>query len=446
MLQTVFPRESERGCGPRATERATPGPRGPLARERALVRAALLAGLALSAPGCSSHSSGCSSFGSGASGPAAESAGAAPTTGPSRACDRSAEPLRPARQALLSTGKAVVITALADLLEKPDAAGALADQARLGDVVTILAPAPDGGGACRLPRDAFVEVETAERYRGFVAVTALRPWTEAVPYRSGPRERVVARLANVYPQPDLTKSNPMLVLPLGVELRRGRELGPRWLEALLPDGRTGYIQRGDVGPAVQSGAAPLTAACLVEHSLLHDGTPYLWGGRSTLGIDCSGLVANAFAACGVLAPRDAGPQHDWSELRPAPKDVAALRPGDLLFFGSDSLGGVAPGGGPAAPSPRITHVGIYVSEGRFVHASTSERPAVHISDLRAPEWQRRWLSVRRYEKLAAAITEPTAAPAAAAPPGPVSASASASASVSASASASAANSAIQAQK
>ncbi|MFO0576753.1 MAG: C40 family peptidase [Polyangia bacterium] len=388
--------------------------------------AALLAGLAL----CASAGSGCSS---GSASSAAEPAGAAPTTGPSRACDRSAELLRPARQALLSTGRAVVVTALADLLEKPDAAGALADQARLGDVVTVLPPAPEGGGACRLPRDAFVEVETAERYRGFVAVTALRPWTEAAPYRSGPRERVVARLANVYPQPDLTKSNPMLVLPLGVELRRGRDLGPRWLEALLPDGRTGYIQRGDVGPAVQPGQAPLTAACLVEHSLLHDGTPYLWGGRSTLGIDCSGLVANAFAACGVLAPRDAGPQHDWSETQPVPKDVSALRPGDLLFFGSDSLVGSAslaapaPGGGTAPPSPRITHVGIYVSEGRFVHASTSERPAVHISDLRAPEWQRRWLSVRRHEKLAAASAEPSAAATASASPGPAPAAAPASA-------------------
>lgn len=437
MLQTVFPREGERHCGPRATDRATPGPRGPRETGRARVRVALLAGLALSAPACTSNNLG-NHFGcsSGAPGSAAESAGAAPTTGPSRACDRSAEPLRPARQALLSTGKAVVVTALADLLEKPDAGGALADQARLGDVVTVLPPAPDGGGACRLPRDAFVEVETAERYRGFVAVTALRPWTEAAQYRSGPRERVVARLANVYPQPDLTKSNPMLVLPLGVELRRGRELGPRWLEALLPDGRTGYIQRGDVGPAVQPGVTPLTAACLVEHSLLHDGTPYLWGGRSTLGIDCSGLVANTFAACGVLAPRDAGPQHDWSEMRPAPKDVSALRPGDLLFFGSDGLGGVAPGG-PAPPSPRITHVGIYVSEGRFVHASTSERPAVHISDLRAPEWQRRWLSVRRHEKLVAAIAEPSVASAATAPSAP---------SGPASASASAADSEIQAQK
>lgn len=362
----------------------------------------LLGGLVLGASACASTC-------------APGDAGLAPTVGPPRRCDRATEQ---ARQALLTAGRAVVVPALADLLERPEAVSPLADQARLGDVVQVRAAAP--GEACRLPRDAFVEVETAEHYRGFVALPALRAWTEAAPYRSGPRERVVARLANVYPQPDLTKSNPMLVLPLGIELRRGRDVSTRWIEALLPDGRTGYIQRGDVGPA---GAPALSSACVVEHSLLHDGTPYLWGGRSTLGIDCSGLVANAFAACGVLAPRDAHLQYDWTAMRPVAKDPTALRPGDLLFFGSLSASpaSAAPGSGGAAPSPKITHVGVYVSEGRFVHSSTSERPAVHISEIGAPEWQQRWIGVRRHERLAA---EPVPAvaptpPATAAPAGGV---------------------------
>lgn len=327
-----------------------------------------------------------------------------PAAGPPRRCDRAVER---ARAALLSAPgrRAVVTPAVADLMERPEATGPLADQARFGDVVSVLAPSSSG---CRLPLDAFVEVETAERYRGFVLISALRPWTEEVPYRSGPRERVVARLANVYPQPDLTKTNPMLVLPLGVELRKLRDVSARWIEALLPDGRTGYIQHGDV---VTVGEPRLSAACVVEHSLMHDGTPYLWGGRSTLGIDCSGLVANAFAACGSLAPRDASLQYEWKELEAVARDVTVLRPGDLLFFGSAEA--------PASPSapPRITHVGVYVSEGRFVHASTSERPAVHISEIGAPEWQRRWLGVRRHPQLAAASP-----PAPAASPSPASAS------------------------
>lgn len=324
------------------------------------------------------------------------------SAGPPRRCDRAVERARAALFAAPGQ-RAVVTPAVADLMERPEATGPLADQARFGDIVNVLAPT---SGGCRLPRDAFVEVETAERYRGFVLLSALRPWTEEVPYRSGPRERVVARLANVYPQPDLTKTNPMLVLPLGVELRKLRDVSARWIEALLPDGRMGYIQHGDVIPV---GELRPSAACVVEHSLMHDGTPYLWGGRSTLGIDCSGLVANAFAACGVLAPRDANLQYEWKEVVAVARDVTALRPGDLLFFGSAD-----PPANPSAP-PRITHVGVYVSEGRFVHASTSERPAVHISEIGAPEWQRRWLGVRRHPQLA-----PASPPAPAAAPAPVS--------------------------
>lgn len=352
---------------------------------------ALLGCLALGAPGCTR-----------------EVEVLAPTAGPPRRCDRAVER---ARAALLSVPgrRAVVTPAVADLMERPEATGPLADQARFGDVVSVLAPA---SGGCRLPRDAFVEVETAEHYRGFVLLSALRPWNEEEPYRSGPRERVVARLANVYPQPDLTKTNPMLVLPLGVELRKLRDVSARWIEALLPDGRTGYIQHGDV---VSVGEPRLSAACVVEHSLLHDGTPYLWGGRSTLGIDCSGLVANAFAACGALAPRDANLQYEWKDLVAVARDVTALRPGDLLFFGSTE-----PPASPSAP-PRITHVGVYVSEGRFVHASTSERPAVHISEIGAPEWQRRWLGVRRHPQLAAPSPSPAVSPASASPQAPAAA-------------------------
>jgi hypothetical protein len=396
MLQTKregCARESARFSDGTGRHRVLSSGAGMSRAPRGTVLAVWLGGLALVPGGCTR-----------------EVAVPSPTAGPARRCDRAVERARAALFAAPGR-RAVVTPAVADLMERPDVAGPLADQARFGDLVTLIPPTTQtGAGGCRLPRDAFVEVETAERYRGFVVLSALRPWTEEAPYRSGPRERVIARLANVYAQPDLTKNNPMLVLPLGVELRKLRDVdaSARWLATLLPDGRTGYIQRGDVVPA---GEPRLDASCIVNHSLMHDGTPYLWGGRSTLGIDCSGLVANAFAACGVLAPRDAHLQYEWEALVEVPKDVSGLRPGDLLFFGSAEA--------PASPSaaPRITHVGVYVSDGRFVHASTSERPAVHISEIGAPEWQRRWLGVRRHPQLAAPATPATTpSPSGAAPP------------------------------
>jgi cell wall-associated NlpC family hydrolase len=98
-------------------------------------------------------------------------------------------------------------------------------------------------------------------------------------------------------------------------------------------------------------AAGLTAAVAVKAALSQLDTPYLWGGDSPAGFDCSGLVQWAYARAGVALPRVAQDQYDAG---PTLARAAALVPGDLLFFGT----------GPRS----VTHVGIYLGDGRFVDA------------------------------------------------------------------------------
>jgi cell wall-associated NlpC family hydrolase len=293
--------------------------------------------------------------------------------------------LRDARQALFSAGRAVVLPAVADLLSRPDPRASLADQALLGDEVLVPKSPPDG---CTLPAGEWVQVETAAHYRAFIAVAALRPLAAGqAAYRdSGPLLRVSARLANIYEQPTVTAQRPLIAAPLFTRLRSVRTVDSRWLEVLLPDGRRGFIQAGDVEPEEAAPASSASAGCVLEQALRYLGTPYLWGGRSTLGIDCSGLVSNAFSACGIVPPRDARPQRDWSALIPIDLDPSALKPADLLFFGEKKDG---------AP-PKVTHVGIYLGNGRFVHATTHEHPVVKESSLGDPHWQSIWLAARRY--------------------------------------------------
>ena len=84
----------------------------------------------------------------------------------------------------------------------------------------------------------------------------------------------------------------------------------------------------------------------------------------------------------LIAHRDAGA-------------IGELQPGDLLFFVSADAPPVKPPG-----KPKITHVGVYIGDGQFVHATTSDRPTVHKTALREAGWLKRWAGTRRHEQLA----------------------------------------------
>jgi cell wall-associated NlpC family hydrolase len=104
------------------------------------------------------------------------------------------------------------------------------------------------------------------------------------------------------------------------------------------------------------------------------GTPYSFGGTSTRGFDCSGFVQHVFAMMGVHLPRTADAQFDVAR-----KIAGEMRPGDLVFFQTYTAG--------------VSHVGIYLGNDRFVHASSSQ--GVTVSSLHESYWAARYLGAKR---------------------------------------------------
>lgn len=190
---------------------------------------------------------------------------------------------------------------------------------------------------------------------------------------------------------------PLSRFALGVEARyRVEDRGPRgfWRPG---EARKGLslaagiaLGLGRAGRGAETRLPPLqlparitgNAASVVQTALDVLGKPYVWGGTSQNGFDCSGLIQYAYGSHGVRLPRTS---RDQARVGSAvPPVTQALAPGDILLFS-------------ATPGSGVTHVGMHVGEGTFIHSSTT---GVKLSRLEAGDpdgawWVARWVGVRR---------------------------------------------------
>jgi len=121
-------------------------------------------------------------------------------------------------------------------------------------------------------------------------------------------------------------------------------------------------------------ATKADAAATVASQMV--GKPYRYGGATPAGFDCSGLVHYSFRQAGVRVPRDTEQQR----LEAKPIAAGELRRGDLIFFDQEGR--------------KNNHVGIYLGDGRFVHAPSSGR-SVRSDRLDSPYWRQHLSETRR---------------------------------------------------
>jgi len=149
-------------------------------------------------------------------------------------------------------------------------------------------------------------------------------------------------------------------------------------EIQLP-GRAGVFATASRQPVQQAAAPTGRIQSLIQHALALLGTPYRWGGTGTDGFDCSGLVGYVFrSALGIELPRVSKDMASSGQLI---TDRANLSPGDLVFFGTHH-------------GKRVDHVGIYVGDGRFLHAPRTGRD-VTVSSLESGYWSDKYMEARR---------------------------------------------------
>ena len=122
------------------------------------------------------------------------------------------------------------------------------------------------------------------------------------------------------------------------------------VQVILPGGRTGWLRSDDIVLRQGEGVYPRKpVAAITEYARAFLGRPYLWGGTSWEGIDCSGFAQLCYRMGGYIIPRDGDQQHDFLSFQ---VERADMREGDLVFFGSQA----------------ITHVALALNHKEYIHA------------------------------------------------------------------------------
>ena len=244
--------------------------------------------------------------------------------------------------------------AVTDLRQTPSSQAERVNQALLGDVMRILESSGDWA-QIRLEHDG---------YPGWIHRAALHPcsFEEASSYSASGSMVVSAELLPA--RLDLRTSgwNEAGKLPFGLRLPLIKKRG-KFSQLQLPDGRLWWVESSGL-LSIELCPTPTTSGIAFALDLFKRfvGVPYLWGGRSPFGFDCSGFAATFWNFLGVNIPRDADQQ-----FLAGVSFEGAPQPGDLLFFGS--LPDETPDPRQADRFSAVSHVAISLGGDEILHAN-----------------------------------------------------------------------------
>ncbi len=260
-------------------------------------------------------------------------------------------------------GLAMATLSVINMREKPDYAAELGTQALMGTPVKVHY------------RDGYwVNIETPDGYKAWVNDMAIVPIDQPRLDAWKTSRRVV--VTNYYtffvnaPRPDAAHVSDAVWGDI-VEVTG---TAGKYTKVVLPDGRQAYVPTADVTDLrtwVDSRKAVIPAdapqkdvekarALIIETAKTFLGVPYLWAGTSIKGVDCSGFSKSVYFLNGYMLLRNASQQYKTGEPVDVSQGLDNLQPADLVFFGREAT---------EDKPERISHVAIYLGDGKIIHSS-----------------------------------------------------------------------------
>lgn len=233
---------------------------------------------------------------------------------------------------------AVVTVPVCPLKAGPEGCAPLADEVLYGMSVEVAER-----------RGSWALVRTRYHYQGWAPARCLLTGEEAEAWEELPKAVVLQKhTCDVMCRPSFAASG-LFTLPLGAVLAPVGDAEDGWRRTALCGGQRGWVRESVLGPYREAPPRLDEAGLrglIVENALRYVGAQYRWGGKTPLGIDCSGLASMAYLLSGIAIYRDAKLMEGFPIHRIAPERAG---PGDLLYF---------PG-----------HIAVCLGKGRYVHST-----------------------------------------------------------------------------
>ena len=250
--------------------------------------------------------------------------------------------------------KGIINISVANLRSNPGHSSELATQATLGTIVNVYKK-----------EDNWYYVQTPDNYLAWIddGEFELADDQKAENWRRDEKIIFTKTYGHAYVAPhedapivsDLTAGNLLTIVKYTDENYIVR----------FPDGRNAYVDRNEAEPYAEwLKTRNTTNETLVATAQKLMGIPYLWGGTSTKGVDCSGFTKTVYFLNGMVIPRDASQQVHTGKLIDTTRNFKNLQKGDLLFFGSKTT--------ETSPE-KVVHVGMWIGNDEFIHSSGKVR-------------------------------------------------------------------------